>query len=316
MRPALRHRRRRRGVNDGKEPPRPNLGAPSASSAGFGWIRMCVCIGKRFQWTRFTSSKSLAELALGAPRAGAAMSQATCSVCTGTLVQTSPSTWGCRTPDCVGGVQRFTCGFCRAPSFSLRKRSCINPDCRTHGLVREPCPTCNNFSVVTLDGISFCINRGCPAVAGSIGTCPICQTKSLIRTARYTVCVKSTCATLLKPVAFTSITTSPKPVAAPDKPAALAQKVTDRIAKPAASASPDPPSGNAAPDRTPAGPNGTATSKSDEAKPSTQTADDLDPWGMTRGIDLATIPQGPSASPSSPVPPPAAPVPPQTSPVP
>lgn len=240
----------------------------------------------------------------------------TCSICAGTLVQTSPSTWECRTPDCVGGVQRFTCGFCRAPSFSLRKRSCINPDCRTHGLVREPCPTCNNFSVVTLDGISFCINRGCPAVAGSIGTCPICQTKSLIRTARYTVCVKSTCSTLLKPVAFTSITTSPKPVAAPDKPAATAQKVTDRIAKPAAPASADPSGGNAAPDRTSAGPNGPAASKSDEAKPSTQTADDLDPWGMTRGIELATIPQGPGAAPSTPGPPPSSPSPPPSAPAP
>lgn len=132
------------------------------------------------------------------------MSQANlpCPDCDNTLVQIQPGVYRCPNPQCPGGTTHYMCGYCRKPSFSQSLQYCTHASCTTYKLVREACPDCNHFSLVTLHGQQFCMNRQCPSNVGKVSLCDSCGTKSLIHNGKYDVCVKSTCPTLLKPRNF------------------------------------------------------------------------------------------------------------------
>jgi hypothetical protein len=120
-----------------------------------------------------------------------------CTDCGTPLVQTSNTTFECGNPSCPGGRHHYLCGYCKRPSFSLARKQCTNPNCRTHGMVRGSCPDCHNLSLIQVDGAEFCLNRNCSANTDKVQDCPTCKTPSLLKTPQWQVCVKSTCPTLL-----------------------------------------------------------------------------------------------------------------------
>ena len=122
-----------------------------------------------------------------------------CVDCGQDLSPITNTTWQCTNPVCPGGRHHYLCGFCRSPGFSLAKRMCTKKSCKTFGMVREPCKACHNFSVVTINGETFCVNRRCPSVADRLSDCDSCQTPSLIHMDRFSICVKSNCPMLMVP---------------------------------------------------------------------------------------------------------------------
>ena len=121
----------------------------------------------------------------------------TCFDCGATLKAKMQAVWTCSNAACPTGTDKHLCGYCREPSFNPKTGMCANPACRTHKILRNFCPTCQFYSVVTLGGMTFCFNRQCSTNAGWATACPTCVNDSLIQLDGTAVCVKSTCPNLL-----------------------------------------------------------------------------------------------------------------------
>jgi hypothetical protein len=115
-------------------------------------------------------------------------------------------------------------------------------------MLRQSCPDCNNLSLVSLDGVTLCINRNCSSNLGRVETCPSCQTPSLIIDPAWKMCVKSSCPDLFR-IQHLSAVKSP----GDDDPWGLSSP-TERTAIPFLADTPEPPATPVQPPEPPATP--------------------------------------------------------------